>query len=102
MIANRRLTIVLANLALYLSIANSANAGWQYAKWGMKVDQVIAASKGTARRFKGSNSLQSNTDFNPLQDEGASGSFESGDLKFTVGFFSRRIVGGWRPLLWNC
>ena len=80
---------MLANLAFFLAIANSANAGWQYTKWGMKVEQVIAASKGTARRFN-------DTSSDPLisDEKGATGSFESGGLKFAVTFYFSKNGGG--------
>ena len=87
----------LANLVFCLGIASSANAGWQYAEWGMKIDQVIAASKGTAQRFN-----ETNSDLSVSQEEGASGSFESGGLKFSVNFISPRVTGGWGLLSWSC
>ena len=32
------------------AIASPAGAHWQYSKWGMTPDQVVAASKGTVQR----------------------------------------------------
>lgn len=66
----------LTALLLASALPGSAVAHWQYTRWGMTVDQVIAAAKGqvrpeTGHSFKGT-------------DLGASGTFSSGSRQFTV------------------
>jgi len=39
----------LAAIAFVIAIINSANADWQYTKWGMSVEQAQRASKGSLR-----------------------------------------------------
>jgi hypothetical protein len=46
----RRYLVPTLSLAVQLFFCIAADAGWQYAEWGMTPDQVIAASNGAASR----------------------------------------------------
>ena len=39
---------ILSAVAITLGVATPVNAGWQYTRWGMSPDQVVAASRGAA------------------------------------------------------
>jgi hypothetical protein len=47
---------------LGLGLATSAQADWQYAKWGMTKKEIIAASKGEAREYKRGEDFVCNND----------------------------------------
>lgn len=68
-----------AFLLLIISVA-SANADWQYSKWGMTVDQVLAASKGQLKKCSAVCDKQS-TDGTEAQ---LYGPYSSGDFEFTA------------------
>lgn len=77
---NKR-SIRTALVALALAVSAPAAADWQYAKWGMSPEQVVAASKGKAELF---------TD-KERPTVLARSTYELDDFKFTVQFaFTQR------------
>lgn len=58
-----------------------ASAHWQWTRWGMTPDQVIAASKGTARAGTGEKSAQGDGTV------GVIGSYDAGGRVFTAKFY---------------
>jgi hypothetical protein len=80
---------IVAALAVSLSCCQIGKpSGWQYAKWGMSVDQVVAASRGSAHRS--SDKSSNNTKY----EERATGTFDSGDMRFLVKFYFSPNNGG--------
>ena len=67
-------------VSLVLGLSFEASADWQYTKWGMTVDEVIAASNGKARKFT---DPAQNTDMETLQ---AVAPYVAGDFVFEAGF----------------
>lgn len=70
---------IIAVLATW--VAEPAQADWQYTKWGMTPDQVVAASKGTAELGSGEMSAQGDA------KKGATGRYAAGDYQFSVNFW---------------
>lgn len=69
-------------LTLYACVvASPAAANWQYTRWGMTPDEVIAASGGAATAGSGERSVQGD------QIKGAVGSYISGTYRFGLTFW---------------
>jgi hypothetical protein len=68
----------------------SASADWQYTKWGMTQSQVIAASKGEARKIEPGPNYVCNDDRIPFA---AIESKSVGQFKFSVTFCSDKPGG---------
>jgi hypothetical protein len=82
--------ISLAVAAIVYAWPISALADWQYTKWGMSVDQVIAASKGAASQTTPEISAQHSA-FDGSQAAKLSAPYCSGTFQFTAYFmFGRR------------
>ncbi len=63
--------------------ARVAIADWQYTRWGMTADQIVAASNGTARKLAGEEQEgESGNSFTAL----AVGTFKTGPFDFAVSF----------------
>lgn len=58
-----------------------AQAHWQFTKWAMTPEQVVAASGGTAQLGSGEKSVQGDA------VKGAVGRYEAGDYKFAVNYW---------------
>lgn len=72
-------------VSLVVGFSAEALADWQYTKWGMTAEEVIAASGGKARKFTDTGQ---DTDTERLQ---AITPYRTGDFAFEAGFmFSRK------------
>lgn len=77
------LVLVLATLGS----VTIADADWQYTKWGMTADQIVAASSGAARLVPSDQvERQSGADFTTI----ALGTFSTGPFSFNVSFRARK------------
>lgn len=63
-----------------ISLVPPAAADWQYTKWGMTADQVVAASKGQMKRCSAVCDKQTTANSTAL----LYGAYQSGDLPFTA------------------
>ena len=72
---------ILTAAMLAAIVASPASAHWQYTKWGMTPDQVIAASGGSVQRGNGDRSVQGDA------TRGATGTYVAGDLTFNANFW---------------
>lgn len=72
---------------LCVVVASAAKADWQYTKWGMSLDEVIAASKGQMERCDGACAkLSTDAEF-----AGATGPYQSGPFDFkAVAYFDKK------------
>jgi hypothetical protein len=67
--------------------SKSNHSGWQYSRWGMTADQIVAASKGNARKIEGDEQEgSSNKFFTAL----ALAEFSSGPFNFHVFFLAAK------------
>ncbi|GLV24977.1 hypothetical protein [Sphingobium sp. TomTYG45] len=64
------------------AIASPAGAHWQYSKWGMTPDQVVAASKGTVQRVDPSSDAAL-----PIGVKEAAGTYSANDQSMRVSFW---------------
>lgn len=64
-----------------ISVSCQARADWQYTKWGMTVDQVLAASNGKLRRCSVDACKGQVTDSTAAQ---ITGEYKAGEYAFTV------------------
>ena len=72
----RKIVVVVA-----MAVAVPANAHWQFTKWEMTPEQVIAASAGTAQLGSGEKSAQGDA------TKGAVGSYIAGGYQFSVNYW---------------
>lgn len=71
----------LAIMIACCGLAAPANAHWQFTKWGMTPEQVIAASNGTVKQGDGAVSAQGG------DTEDASGTYSVNGASFDASFF---------------
>ncbi|WP_027517832.1 hypothetical protein [Bradyrhizobium sp. WSM1417] len=72
--------LIAASIGVFLATTSAASADWQYTKWGMTVDQVVAASKSQMKRCSAVCNKQKTANETAL----LYGSYQSGDLPFTA------------------
>lgn len=75
--------------ACVLLTAHVARADWQYTKWGMSVDEVIASSKGEMQRCESACSKLQTDD----EVAAASGLYQSGSFEFKAFAYFNRKTG---------
>lgn len=71
---------IAATIGVFLVTTSAASADWQYTKWGMTVDQVIAASKGQMKKCSAVCDKQTTDSAKAL----LYASYQSGDFPFTA------------------
>lgn len=76
-----RWMVGLAALAVFAP--GAARADWEYTKWGMTPDQVVKASNGAVKTMPPGQRMKSSA---MHFENGASGSFTKGALRFAVNF----------------
>jgi len=84
-----RNSTISTSLILGLVVLSSApaRADWQYTKWEMTANEIVAASKGKARSLPSEDRAGKSTTFN---DAIAIGEFETGPFVFDVMFGARK------------
>lgn len=89
----RRTRLLLPALVVWVVSASFvARADWQFTRWGMSPEQVLAAAKGRAQKH----SEEKPNNAGPRSSEVlAVGTYEAGEFKFSVHyeFKERRLVG---------
>jgi hypothetical protein len=84
-----RTTTWLTGLAALLIAPPAAHADWQYTKWGMTPDQVVAASGGKAKLLPAKQRPRI-----PPLETAASGEFQDGALELRTTFSFNTDGGG--------
>jgi len=70
-------------LVIFFIVQQECHADWQYTKWGMTADEIVAASNGTARTIHGSEKKgKSGETFDTI----AIATFSTGPFEFDVQF----------------
>lgn len=69
-------------VALGLAVAGTAAADWEYTKWGMKPDQVTAASKGAVKAVP----VDAAANIRSMQRK-AIGAYKAGSVEYEAQFY---------------
>lgn len=78
--------------------SGSARADWAYTHWGMKLEQVVAASGGAVTALAPDKRTRDDADHWELAAEGT---FTDGALKLPVGFTFDTVKGGLKCVMFN-
>lgn len=76
---------LLLSVLILLSATGSASSDWQYTKWGMSPQQVVAASSGKAKPYPGGHKIGTSPNGQPVYETHFA-AYRSGPFGFRASF----------------